>query len=69
MTGGRITYVTRGVSPTNICYEYNTVLDGTGYFQTCCTRDICNRGIIFSSSSSLTFLLLLSFLFLNYNHN
>ncbi len=57
MEGGQVIDITRGSSATNICYEYNTVVDGTGYFQKCCTKDKCNGGITLLSSLCLTFVL------------
>ncbi len=54
MIGGQLSDVTRGSSATNICYEYNTVVDGTGYFQKCCAKDGCNGSITLLSSLRLT---------------
>jgi len=61
MEGGQVIDITRGYSATNICYEYNTVVDGTGSFQKCCRKDKCNGngngGITLLSSLCLTFVL------------
>ncbi|UJR17309.1 hypothetical protein I4U23_004204 [Adineta vaga] len=53
LSRGKVILVGRGSSPTDSCAEYNLVVDGTGYFQNCCTDDACNTGVVLSSSFGL----------------